>query len=60
MAGAVLCIFAKIHYFTRIGVVSTDEYFKEHYPYTLGLVAIGGIIWIITRLIDYVGRDRQA
>ena len=38
MAGAVLHIFAKIHYFTRIGVTSTHKYFIEYSPYTLGVV----------------------
>ncbi|HET9839098.1 MAG TPA: hypothetical protein VFR84_12740 [Candidatus Angelobacter sp.] len=54
LVGGVVYVFAKIHFFTRFGAVSTDEYVKEHYPYTLGLLAIGGIIWVITRVISHL------
>ena len=52
-----LYVGAKIHFFTRYGVVSPGDYGEEHWPFWAGMAIISGAVaclgWMIKR------RDRS-
>ena len=51
---------AKVHFFSRFGVVGLADYVVEHWPYWATLAGVAGLIAVVSRLVDNPERDRRA